>query len=98
MAHSLTLEVPDDLFQPILQQAREAGKTPEEWALARLRQQLPLNEEEQCDVSHEDRTASIAELVKLAGSADLGYPTGVENEQIDADLSKEYAETHEDDA
>ena len=30
------------------------------------------------------------------GAVDLGYPTGVDNEQIEADLTGEYAATHED--
>ena len=30
------------------------------------------------------------------GAIDLGYPTGVDNEQIDADPAREYATTHED--
>ena len=30
------------------------------------------------------------------GAVDLGYPTGIDNEQIDADLAREYAATHED--
>jgi hypothetical protein len=35
-------------------------------------------------------------LSDLFGMASLGYPTGVDNEQIDADLAREYASTHED--
>ncbi len=34
-------------------------------------------------------------LSDLFGMASLGYPTGVDNEQIDADLAREYACTHE---
>lgn len=30
-------------------------------------------------------------LRELFGSVDLGYPTGVDNESIDADLAREYA-------
>ena len=32
---------------------------------------------------------------ELFGSVDLGYPTGTDNESIDADLAREYASTHE---
>ncbi len=35
-------------------------------------------------------------LSDLFGSASLGYATGVDNEQIDADLAREYGSTHED--
>jgi len=106
MTHSLTLEVPDDLFQPILERAREAGETPEEWTLSRLRLQLLLNEQGSRDishevsqeVSHEAGAKAITELTQHAGSVDLGFATGADNEQIDADLANEYAETHEDNA
>ena len=33
-------------------------------------------------------------LADLFGSANLGYATGIDNEQIDADLAWEYANTH----
>lgn len=35
-------------------------------------------------------------LSDLFGMASLGHPTGLNNEQIDADLAREYANTHED--
>jgi predicted DNA-binding antitoxin AbrB/MazE fold protein len=34
-------------------------------------------------------------LRELFGSVDLGYPTGADNDTIDADLAREYASTHE---
>jgi Protein of unknown function DUF104 len=34
-------------------------------------------------------------LRELFGSVDLGYPTGADNESIDADLAREYACSHE---
>jgi hypothetical protein len=39
---------------------------------------------------------SEKKLSDLFGSASLGYATGVDNETIDADLAREYANTHED--
>ena len=35
-------------------------------------------------------------LVELFGSVSLGHPTGADNENIDADLAREYASRHED--
>ena len=35
-------------------------------------------------------------LSDLFGAASLGHATGLHNEQIDADLAREYANTHED--
>ena len=42
------------------------------------------------------RESSGKKLADLFGSANLGYATGIDNEQIDADLAREYASTHED--
>jgi hypothetical protein len=39
--------------------------------------------------------ASQGSLRELFGSVDLGYPTGEDNESIDADLAREYASTNE---
>lgn len=38
---------------------------------------------------------SNGSLAELFGSVDLGYPTGADNDSIDADLVREYASTHE---
>lgn len=35
-------------------------------------------------------------LSDLFGTASLGHATGLDNEEIDADLAREYANTHED--
>jgi hypothetical protein len=35
-------------------------------------------------------------LSDLFSSVSLGYPTGIDNEKIDADLAHEYGSTHED--
>lgn len=43
------------------------------------------------------REAALARLLRHAGSQDLGYPTGADNESIDADLAREYGSTHEED-
>ena len=40
--------------------------------------------------------ASRGSLSELFGSVDLGYPTGIDNESIDADLAREYGDSHED--
>jgi hypothetical protein len=37
MAHQLTLEVPDEVYEPLTEAATQAGQTLEEWALAGLR-------------------------------------------------------------
>jgi hypothetical protein len=36
------------------------------------------------------------EFERFIGAASLGHPTGADNESIDADLAREYGNTHED--
>jgi hypothetical protein len=45
--------------------------------------------------THKSSKASQCSLRELFGSIDLGYPTGADNESIDADLAREYASNHE---
>ncbi|MEK6407673.1 MAG: hypothetical protein AABN34_11975 [Acidobacteriota bacterium] len=44
---------------------------------------------------HISGKASLGGLRELFGSVDLGYPTGADNDAIDADLARDYASTHE---
>jgi hypothetical protein len=37
----------------------------------------------------------MVSLRELFGSVDLGYPTGADNERIDADLARDHASSHE---
>ena len=87
MAHHLTLELPDEVYQPLTRAAAEAGQTLEQWTLARLRGCLPAAPE---------RPGDLARLLRHAGAVDLGHPTGADNEAIDADLAREDGSAHED--
>jgi hypothetical protein len=87
MTHQLTLELGDELYQPLSQAARQAGQSLEQWATAQLRS---------CAASSARQAADLARLMGHAGAADLGRPTGADNENIDADLAREYGSGHED--
>jgi len=87
MTHQLTLEIPDDVFQPLAQAARQAGQSLEQWATAQLRS---------CAASSNKQATDLARLLAHAGAVDLGKPTGANNESIDADLAREYGSCHED--
>lgn len=41
-------------------------------------------------------TQSAGGISELFGSVSLGHPTGSDNDGIDADLAKAYADTHDD--
>jgi hypothetical protein len=81
MTHIVTLQIPDEVYQPLVQVAAQAGKTPEQWTLERLRRWVPTPQE---------REAALARLMRHAGADDLGHATGIDNDSIDADLAREY--------
>jgi hypothetical protein len=77
MGYPLTVILPDELRQSLVQVASVAGQTPEEWVVTLVRQRLP----------HHD-----ARLRRHFGAVNLGQPTGADNVQIDADLARAYAD------
>jgi hypothetical protein len=87
MTHQLTLELGDELYQPLAHAAQQAGQSLEEWATAQLRAYA---------ASSARRAADLARLLIHAGAVDLGRPTGADNENIDADLAGEYGASPED--
>lgn len=87
MEHKLTVTVSEDVYQPLVEEALKQGRTPEEEASLRLQRSVPRRKGER-------RPGALRELF---GSVDLGHPIGIDNERIDADLAREYANTHEDD-
>lgn len=87
MTHQLTLELGDELYQPLAQAAQQAGQSLEDWAATQLRS---------CAASSARHAADLARLMAHAGAVDLGRPTGADNESIDADLAREYSSAHED--
>jgi hypothetical protein len=49
-------------------------------------------------LTEEESRAAWERLRRHIGAANLGYPTGADNESIDADLAREYGSTHEEEA
>ena len=90
MASTVTLFLPDEVRAPLTLIAEKAGQSLEDWILERIRAYVP-----QATLSEPARAEAMARLMRHAGAVHLGYPTGVENEDIDADLAREYASAHE---
>ena len=93
MSHRLTLDVPDELYEPLVKAARQVEQPIEEWVLVRLGAQL-----RGVSTFEEGYAAAMDRLMRHAGAIHLGYPTGADNERIDADLAREYNSPHEEDA
>jgi hypothetical protein len=93
MSQILTLELSDQAFTAIRQQAETVGVLPEHLAAALLEQQfgqvfkLLLTEATQGEAR--------ARFERHFGTIGLDYAAEVDNESIDADLGREYANTHE---
>ena len=86
MSKQLVLELPEDVYERLQRVAKVAGQSPEDWAKKRLK----LDK-----LSESEKEAKRGKVRRHFGAVDLGYPTGTDNEKIDADLAKEYADTHE---
>jgi len=90
MSIVVTLELPDNVYQPLVKVAEKAGKPLEEWILVQLQAQTP-----RVALSERERAEAMARLMRHAGAVNLGRPTGVDNESIDVDLAREYVSTRE---
>jgi hypothetical protein len=77
MGHALTITIPDNLRQPLIQAASVKHQTPEQWVMMLIQRQLPPRD---------------LRLRRHFGAVNLGHPTGADNEQIDDDLSRAYAD------
>ena len=93
MSQVLTLELSDEVYAALKQQAEIAGISLAEWVATSL--------ERQCDLSSNklqteaEKEAARQRFRRHAGTINLGYATGSDNESIDADLAKAYSKAHE---
>jgi hypothetical protein len=87
MSQVLMLELSDEMYTLIKQQADVAGVSISEWIATSLEQQSGLQKKQQNEAEKE---AARQRFRQHAGTIDLGYPTGVDNESIDADLVRAY--------
>lgn len=92
MSHSLTISLNDEAYSRLQQQAIAAGTSLEKLAAASLQRQCetidPVRSEVEMQTARE-------RFERHFGEIDLGCPTGTDNEGIDADLAREYSDTHE---
>lgn len=87
MNHSL--QIPDSVLKQLIEAAEAAGTSPVEWIQARLPKTYP----EPNQVTPEELAAADA---RLDACIDRVSPaTGIDNDQIDADLAREYADNHD---
>src|SRR5438034_5434649 len=98
MSQTLRVEVSDQAYSAIRRQAESAGTSPAQLAAGLLERQFGNGlEDAGVPKTEADRQAARDRFERHFGAVNLGYATGADNESIDADLTREYAETHEDD-
>jgi hypothetical protein len=94
MSQSLTLEISDEVYATLKQQAEVAGLSLTEWIVASLVQQsISISK---LDLQTQvDKEAARQRFRRHAGSINLGYATGADNESIEADLARAYSNEDE---
>ncbi|MGB0560426.1 MAG: hypothetical protein ACPGVO_01305 [Spirulinaceae cyanobacterium] len=90
MTRTLTIELPDELERQILAQAQAEQVSPEAWVLQFVSQRLSQAAQSK-PATTATRTAERQELMQFAGVIGSGNATGLNNEAIDADLARAYA-------
>ena len=93
MSKTLTFEIPEELYEAFGHIARRDGKTTEQVALEYLARRAA---ERRPPLSDEERRAARESFRRHIGAASLGHSTGADNQSIDRDLARSYADTHED--
>ena len=87
MGKTLVLEIPDEVFSSFQKQAESKGETAESFVLEIV---LKNYSKSNGNITQQEKTDALNELMKFAGAANSGNPRSAENVQIDADLTKEY--------
>jgi hypothetical protein len=98
MSQTLTLELSDAVYTAIQRQAESAGTSPAHWLATTLEQQYGPRHAGQS--ARQPRTAAEQHAARARfeqhfGEVNVPDATGADNKQIDADLAREYSDTHE---
>jgi hypothetical protein len=98
MSQTLILELSDEAYTTIQRQAESAGTSPARWLATTLEQQYGpqhAGQSVQRPCTAAEQHAARVCFERHFGEVDLPDARGADNEQIDADLAREYSDTHE---
>ena len=90
MSKTFTFEIQDEVYEALKHMAKREGRSVDVLVLEYLAKHFPKP-----PLSEKERKAADKQLLKYAGVESLGYPTGADNESIDADLAREYGSSRE---
>ena len=88
-----SLELPEGVYKDLVQAAEASGKTPAGWIQERLPKNGPIGN----GAHASDAELAAADATLDASLVSPGHPLRADNEQIDADLAREYAGDRRDD-
>lgn len=88
MSQVVSLELRDEVYTALRQQAESVGISLSELMLIALERQSGLTYQQKTETEKE---AARQRFRRHAGTIDLGYPTGIDNASIDADLIRAYS-------
>lgn len=91
---TMTLELPDEVYESIMRKAEADRQPPSAWVAARVPALLPARQVRPV-LTPEQREVALAQLLQHAGAVSSGDPDSANNARIDAELAAEYASTHE---
>lgn len=90
MSQQLTLEVSDEVYKDLQQKASAVGISLPEWIVTVLSQQS--RDTSTISISLERQEQARQKFKSHAGAISLGHATGSDNQAIDADLARAYAD------
>ncbi|MEH1871740.1 hypothetical protein [Nostoc sp.] len=94
MSQVLSLELSDEVYAALQQQAEVTGVSLAELVATSIEQQYGSLKREKSQAEIE-KEAARQRFRSHAGTINLGYATGADNESIDADLARAYSDTFE---
>lgn len=92
MSQQLTLEISDEVYADLQRKSNTVGVSITEWIVTLLSRQNSLVNN--ILLSPELQAKARSEFRSHAGAVRLGYTTDTDNDQIDADLAKAYADDY----
>ena len=91
MSQIVVLALDEPIYTVIQQRAAVAGTSLSAWIIQNLTQEVTRLPE----LTPADREVARRRFAQHFGEIDLGHPTGVDNDAIDADLLHAYGDAHE---
>jgi predicted transcriptional regulator len=98
MGRDLTIELSEAVYTALERHARAAAQSPAELAAEALEQRFAQSNRtrgRETPASEVEGKAARLRFERHFGAVNLGYATGVDNEAIDAELARTYADHNE---